>query len=363
MAKGLVVEYDAPASAYREHERASRAWVAATLALLKSYEHAGVAEKGVLYEAPVYVVPAETLALEEARALGVRGSEDLFGGVAPHDFVATKSITHPLVDADARAPEGWSRALAGDLAASVLPGFAAFTAADARRAADKALAQGPVRVKLSRHRGGHGQAVIASLKEVETLLESESDADLLRYGLVVEEQLEEMSTYSVGQVSVAGMRASYCGTQRAVTNNKGEPAYGGSDLRVVRGGFDRLEALSLRDAEREAVAHARRFDAATRKAFPGLFHSRSNYDVLRGRSANGRERCGVLEQSWRIGGASPAEAAALLAFRDDERLETVSASTFEVYGECEPPPHARLIFRGVDERAGRLTKYCTLDLE
>src|SRR5204863_5731657 len=108
------------------------------------------------------------------------------------------------------------------------------------------------------------------------------------------------------QVEVAGLRASYCGTQRSVANNKGDAVYGGCDLRLVRGGFDRLESLIIDDAEGEAVAHARRFDAATRKAFPGLYHSRSNYDVLRGKTAAGGERCGVLEQSWRMGGASPA---------------------------------------------------------
>ena len=45
-----------------------------------------------------------------------------------------------------------------------------------------------------------------------------------------------------------------------------------------------------------------------------FFASRRNYDVVAGLDARGQRRCGVLEQSWRVGGASPAELVALAAF-------------------------------------------------
>ena len=48
--------------------------------------------------------------------------------------------------------------------------------------------------------------------------------------------------------------------------------------------------------------------------------------------AVGRRRSGVLEQSWRAGGASGAEIAALEAFRADPSLPSVRAITREVYG-------------------------------
>ena len=87
--------------------------------------------------------------------------------------------------------------------------------------------------------------------------------------------------------------------------------YGGSELLVVRGGFEALHALGLPAEAALAVAQARVYDAAATEHFPGLFASRRNYDVVRGLDAAGRPRCGVLEQSWRIGGASGAEVAAL----------------------------------------------------
>src|SRR5215207_1282741 len=95
--------------------------------------------------------------------------------------------------------------------------------------------------------------------------------------------------------------------------------------------------------------------------FPGLFVSRRNYDVAEGLDGRGQRRCGVLEQSWRMGGASGAEIAALEAFRAEPTLEAICASTFETYGEREPPSHATVYFRGVDERIGPMTKYTILE--
>ena len=91
--------------------------------------------------------------------------------------------------------------------------------------------------------------------------------------------------------------------------------------------------------------------------FSGLFVSRRNYDVAAGSDAWGQRRCGVLEQSWRMGGASGAEIAALEAFRAEPTLDAIRASTLEAYGESAPPPNATVYFRGVDERIGPMTKY------
>ena len=65
----------------------------------------------------------------------------------------------------------------------------------------------------------------------------------------------------------------------------------------------------------------------------------------------------MLEQSWRVSGATGAEIAALEAFRAEPTLQAVRASTFEIYGDADPPPHATVYFRGVDEQVGPMTKY------
>jgi len=127
---------------------------------------------------------------------------------------------------------------------------------------------------------------------------------------------------------------------------------------VARGGFEALDRLPLAEPVRMAVEQARAYDAATR-VFAGMFASRRNYDVVQGLDARGQRRSGVLEQSWRIGGATGAEIAALEALQADPGLEVVRASTYEIYGASQPPPppHAIVYFRGEDEEVGWLTKY------
>ena len=75
-------------------------------------------------------------------ALGVSGEHDLFGGVVPHAFVATKVITHPLVDAAAQRPEGWEPRFGERVAPVVLPGFSVFAHEDARKAGQPAAGEG-----------------------------------------------------------------------------------------------------------------------------------------------------------------------------------------------------------------------------
>ena len=69
----------------------------------------------------VYFVPSDTLiGVENAARLGIAGEQDLFGGVVPYPFVATKAITHPLVGPNAYAPEGWSDAFPHQVQDAVL---------------------------------------------------------------------------------------------------------------------------------------------------------------------------------------------------------------------------------------------------
>ena len=359
--RGVVAVYSDPGRGFAHgHERATREGIARRLAALKGFDFAGEFDPGARHSGPVYLVPSDTLVgLEAAAALGVRGEDDLFGGVVPHAFVATKAITHPLVGPDAAAPPGWSPAFGHRVRGAVLSGFTAFSRADARRAGERLLERGPVRVKAVRATGGRGQVVASDAAALEAALDAVEAAELSEHGLVLEEDLAGVTTYSVGQVRVAGLVASYCGTQRLTPDNAGEAVYGGSELLVARGGFEELARLGSPEEARLAVEQARIYDAAAVDCFAGMFASRRNYDVARGLEAEGRWRSGVLEQSWRIGGASGAEVAALEAFRAEPALRAVRAATVELYGPDVPPPpaHATVYFRDVDEKDGPMTKY------
>jgi hypothetical protein len=357
--KGTVMAYTQGLRGYSsEHEQMTRMEVVRRLAQLKGY---GVSEEFAQAprSGPVYLVPSDTLVgIEHAQALGIRGKDDLFGGVVPFPFVSTKAITHPLVAPGAVAPEGWSHEFSSRVGDAVLPGYTAFTREDARRAGLALLQRGPVRVKRVRETGGRGQTVVADAAALQACLAEMGDDLLAQDGVVVEQNLAKVKTLSVGQVVVAGLLATYYGFQRLTHNNAGQEVYGGSDLTVVRGDFADLLALELSREVRVAVEQALAYDGAARSCFAGFFASRNNYDVAQGVNASGQWCSGVLEQSWRVGGATGAEIAALQAFQADPARAVVRASCTEVFGPCDfPPLHAVIYFRGVDEHVGPLTKY------
>jgi hypothetical protein len=359
VAQDVVVEYSPRQGSFTDtHERVTRTEIARRLAALLGFAYAGAYDPSAPYPGRVYFVPSDTLVgLETAAQLGIRTEHHLFGGVVPYPFVATKLITHPRIDMQGPVPEGWSNAFPDQVRDCVLRGFSVFTPEQALAAGQRLLEHGPVRLKPVHASAGRGQIVLMdtiSLKEVTATLDSH---ELAEVGLVLEENLTGVITYSVGQVHVGDLTAAYYGSQRLTTDLAGSEVYGGSDLVVVRGDFGALYRLSLAEGVRIAVEQARNYDAAT-SVFPGMFASRRNYDVAQGLDARGEWRSGVLEQSWRMGGATGAEIAALEAFRADPRLHVVRASTIEIYGECSPPPlHATVYFRGADERLGLLTKY------
>ena len=347
-------------SAEREgHERATRQELGRRLAALTRFIDGGEYDPQTRYEAPLYFLPSDTLMGDTASGLGIRSERNLFGGVVPHPFVATKTITHNLQSEDSYAPHGWRAEFPRKVADVVLEGFSAFGKEDAMLVGRKLLAFGPVRIKLATGVAGHGQFVADTPSALVGALDPIDAGEIRRSGLVVEQNLSDVTTYSVGQIGVADTVVTYYGMQHLTTNNHDAEVYGGSEIFVVRGDFDALLGLRLLDNVRLAITQARIYDRAAAECFEGFFASRRNYDVAQGRDAAGKLRSGVLEQSWRAGGASGAEIAAFEAFQADPSLNSVRAMTREVYGEPPPalPANAAIYFAGADPRVGPLTKF------
>ncbi|WP_028229849.1 DUF3182 family protein [Paraburkholderia mimosarum] len=336
--------------------------LARQIAELKGTTLAGEFNESDAYPAHRYLVPEDTLTLTQARKLGVRSVRDLFGGVVPFPFVATKLIAHALPDDAQASPPGWSRAFGEHIASLVLPGYSAFSRDDACNAARRLWTQGRVRVKRPYGIGGAGQALVANMDELNAELDALGGEALAAEGIVVERHLDDIETLSVGQVTLDDLVASYYGVQHLTLNNHGHHVYGGTDLVVVHGGFDMLAQLEVTSDIREAISKARAFDAAVQNDYAGIFASRRNYDVAWGIDAQGVRHCGVLEQSWRVGGATGAELGALHVFRAYPQVCAVRASTRELYGDdVQVPDGACIIYRGVDAHAGAITKYYTVD--
>ena len=344
-----------------QHERSVHHLLGRKIAALLGTRFLGDYQRGEHAAGNFYLIPSDTLiGTKQAAELGIHGAEDFFGGLVEQPFMATKAISHPLPERPRRIPQGWEAKFSQQVANSTLDGRTVFDLDDARRVGEQMLQHAPVRLKPVLGKAGRGQKVIRERAQLDACLATQDAGEVATWGLVLEEDLDEVTTYSVGQVSVAGLLASYYGHQRLTRDNTGEMVYGGSDLTLVRGGYAELLGLEMTDALRLAVAQAHVYDNAANALF-GLCASRRNYDVAQGIDSQGRQRSGVLEQSWRIGGASAAEIFALEAFASDPQLTCVRASTFECYGESLPPDDAQPLYSGDEPEVGTLSKFVKVE--
>ncbi|TFY93906.1 DUF3182 family protein [Pseudomonas nabeulensis] len=340
-----------------ETNRALARWLAQILGLKfgGSYDidlHAGRA---------LYLLPTQTLVgATQARALHIKGPEDLWGGYVDHDFIATKAISHELLSPDATAPEGWSPLFCQRVRKVVLDGLSVFALEDARPAAMRLLDNGPIRLKPVHACAGRGQEVIHSLDAFDTLLARPNAANVFNEGVVLEQDLHDVITHSVGQSFISDHVISYCGEQYLTQDGRGEEVYGGSNLLVVPGYYEDLLKLDLPDDVCLAIQQAQVFDTAADEAYPGFYASRRNYDIAQGLDSHGQRRSGVLEQSWRMGGASSAEVAALQSFINNPDLRAIHVSSVETYVDQALPADAIEVYRGPAENSDFLLKYVTV---
>lgn len=333
------------------HEWSTLQWVTAEVARLL---HLPVVTPG---SEVGYLVPDRTLTLAEAARLGIQDSDDLLGGVVPHAFVGTKIISHGLVNEGATAPAGWQHALGHCMSPVTLPGYSAFSMDDALLAWELLAVDGPVRLKLPEGIGGHGQASVRDAAHLRALLAELAPASLHFAGVVLEREVQHPRTLSVGVVTCGRLEIAYCGIQHTVQDAQGNAVYGGSSLQVVRGGLETLLDAPLTLEQRRAVEQARGYEEAVTLAYPTWFASRRNYDAIIGEDLHGRPCSGILEQSWRVGGATPAELVALAAFAAEPELRAVQAGSVERRTLDPVPDDAQAYYAGVDPVQGPITKY------
>jgi hypothetical protein len=336
-----------------EHERVVQQQLAQSLAQVLRLPFLGAASM-LPNSTSCYLIPDATLIAPQP---GIATELDLYGAVVSHPFVAGKAISHPLVDSTATAPQGWSSEFIARAAGAVLPGYSAFDRRDALRAGRLLLPAGPLRAKLVEGRAGRGQCVLHDERQLQAWLDELPDDLLREQGVVLEQNLTQVSTYSVGQLRVGPWCLSYFGQQRLTTANDGATVYGGSDLWLVRGGYSCLGDHFQSPLIRLAIAKTRCYEEAAEVSFKPFIASRRNCDVAIGLAPTVQQVMGVLEQSWRIGGASSAEIQALLAFAADPDLQHLCASSWEVYGENPVvPPQGRVLYQGNDPEVGPITK-------
>jgi hypothetical protein len=340
-----------------ETNRALARWLAQILGL----KFGGSYDSAIHSGRDLYLLPTQTLVgIATAQQLGVKGPDDVWGGYVDHDFICTKAITHGVLNRHAQAPEGWSPLFSERVRSVVLDGLSVFSLEDARPAAEHLLYSGPIRLKPIHACAGRGQEVVKSLDQFDAILARPDAEQLFNDGVVLEQDLDQVVTHSVGQTFIGDHVLSYCGDQYLTEDSHGEQVYGGSNLLVVQGYYEDLLTLELPDDVCLAIQQAQVFDSAADEAYPGFYASRRNYDIAQGLDNSGKSRSGVLEQSWRMGGASSAEIAALQSFVNDPGMRAIRVSSVETYIDQPLPADAIEVYRGPAENGDFLLKYVTV---
>ena len=256
------------------------------------------------------------------------------GGVVEIASHRDKAILHPRVPGYEQNCIWHSSKFADLVSGAVLPGFSVFSTADAHRAFRQLQAEGyVVRGKDPTRDGSGGQWVIKDEAHLDSIMGSLPEEQILNHGLVLESNLETLETLSVGQIYLNGKFYSYYGNQESTTSPKGNQTYGGTTLTMMRGPFEDL-ARSIDDPHlAQAVEQARTVYSAYSVYDPLI--SRANFDVVQGQTANREFLSGVVDQSLRIGGATPAEIMAIEALQKDPSAKQVMA---EVKIRWNPDP-------------------------
>ncbi len=222
---GIVVTYIPGAVA--DHQKATVADIARKVATLMDWDFGGEFDISTRYGQQLYFVPNHTLLTHEARALRIRHHDDLFGGVVPFPFVATKAIVHPLVAPDRELPARLVARLPRSACATrcyqVLLPSRCRTRGGRRPSywrSEPYSAQAWPRHRRARSADGRRARPILN-PACKACPRPTSNATVVG----IELDLAEATTYSIGQVRIGGLEASYCGTQSTTTDNTGATAF------------------------------------------------------------------------------------------------------------------------------------------
>ncbi len=334
---------------------------------------------GGIDQGKTYYVADKTIVLEFSEneklikdAL-IESEKDFFGGIVPRAYQSTKAIMHPLVSREAACPLGWSHEFSQELVHLdlVLPGFTVFNIEDIRTAFNHLYDKGVYQIRLKDPLGylGMNQFVVTSFQELEQFISDKivDNEKLQQYGLVVEENLhpEDLKTYSVSFVTVGFHQVHCIGVQRF-----SQGLYGGTDFVIMQTGkyilpelLARVGIFNKEDAQ-VIIDKALLFRALLNKHIPEIKTARFNVDIVSGiASIYSNSTCelvkrfALLEQSFRVGGASAAEIWGLEYLLCHPSVDAVCASTYYRYGDeaYQTVSGEENLYCGVDSRLGSIS--------
>lgn len=270
----------------------------------------------------LYQVPAVTL-VRDSVPNSIGTVEDFYGTLVNHRSQVGKAILHKSVSSN--APGFYSPDFAHRVRDLVLPGFSAFSKADLIRTFKKheSTQTHSFRLKLPEKSDGHGQYQIRDQEHLDQILKTQSDKVVAEEGLVIEADLHDAQTISVGFAVLGNDTYSFIADQRNDVA-EGRQRYLGAGVIVIRGDMRRLvDATQSGSNHEKAVRTAQVFYDHYSHFDPVA--SRLSFDYLTGYDKQREHLSGITDITARLGGTCPALLLSVLELKKNPQATAVKA--------------------------------------
>lgn len=254
----------------------------------------------------------------------------------------TKTLLHPVFGNP--KPEAHDVSFAEEVKDTVLPGFSAFTKKSALQTYIKLFRNDEtnVRFKHPKKSDSDGQTVVHSTEETRKIITTHFDSEDENLGLVLETNVIDPQTISIGEIVIGGVTYSRIGFQDEVENNEGNTVFGGGVVHVIEGSLSDL--VSKRDGDNDAITLALRQAHTVLEAVRSRTTT-SNYiacDVIQGTDVSGNLISGVTDLTLRTGGMTGAELIAIREMGTSGNKEQVAHVRLD-YQASEDPLYEEVI--------------------
>ncbi len=337
---------------YRDYYKGRNGLVAKYIADYLGVPYSGEMLGGV--EGNVYYVPPVTQERKSLIADVIKSEEDFYGLIVDDFNHVGKSILHKSVSS--KVPGFYSFEFAKSVEDLVVPGVTVFSKENTEYGYTtvKGVGDFDIRLKLSDRSDGHGQFLLKNIEEVRNVFESLEDKYVNDKGLVLEANVKEAKTISIGFTVLGSDTFSFLAIQKNdIAPEDGRDRYMGANVRVVRGGMNNLKKIAENPDEQKAIEVVGQFYKKYKSFNP--IASRLSFDFLYGLDNKGNTLSGVTDITGRLGGTCPALVLAATEFKQNPYLSTVKSEVSLNYETENELSSERDAVRFIDLPSLRLT--------
>ena len=302
----------------------------------------------------IYYVPPTTQVKEQTTPLGIETPQDFYGLTIENINQVGKAVLHESISKS--VPGFYSSFFARAVKDLVLPGVTVFSREDLGKGFELLKKKGlfSIRLKPPDKSDGHGQHALKDIGHLKKLLVDVKDEEIVSKGLILEVNLKEAKTISVGFATLGKDTFSFIALQKNdIAKEDGRNRYLGAHARIVRGEMQELTGVVENEVEQSALETSIKFYDKYRLFNP--IASRLSFDFLYGYDSKGNLLSGVTDITGRLGGTCPAITLSALEFKNHPSLSAIRSEVSLNYSPKKEEDFEKGAVRFIDLPSLRLS--------